>query len=287
MTKTRRMMEDCLGLVDAVCEVIDARIPHSSRNPDIDELTKNKPRLIVLNRADQADPALTERWRRYFESAGSRVILTDCNSGKGTSAFPGEIRTLLRKKIEHRKQLGQEGRALRVMIVGVPNVGKSAFINRVAGRKATKAADRPGVTRGKQWATVERGLEMLDTPGILWPKFDDPQVGLRLAWTGAVRDEVTDSEEVAGALMSLLANKYPQALLERYGIEAVEDEKGWELLNRAALRRGFLVKGGVPDSERMSKILLDEFRGGKLGRITLESPPEKSARGTAGDEDKT
>ena len=274
MTKTRRMMEESVRLVDAVCEVVDARIPQSSRNPDIDVLTKNKPRLIILNRADQADPAMTERWKRYFEKLGTPTIETDSCTGRGTQEFPRKIRELLAGKIARREATGQAGRPIRVMVVGVPNVGKSAFINRMSGRRAVKAEDRPGVTRGKQWARVDKGLDMLDTPGILWPKFDDPVVGMRLAWTGAVRDDVTDVEELASELMAMLSREYPNSLIERYGVEARPGEMGWELLARAARKRGFLVKGGEPDNLRMAKILLDEFRGGKLGRITLETPPD-------------
>ena len=198
-------MEESVRLVDAVCEVVDARIPQSSRNPDIDVLTKNKPRLIILNRADQADPAMTERWKRYFEKLGTPTIETDSCTGRGTQEFPRKIRELLAEKIARREATGQAGRPIRVMVVGVPNVGKSAFINRMSGRRAVKAEDRPGVTRGKQWARVDKGLDMLDTPGILWPKFDDPVVGMRLAWTGAVRDDVTDVEELASELMAMLS----------------------------------------------------------------------------------
>lgn len=275
MTKTRRQMEADLKLVDAVCEVVDARIPLSSRNPDIDIITKNKPRLLVLNRIDQADPAATRRWRQYFEKKGFLVIETDAASGKGTNQFAPAVRKLLAEKIKKREEMGQAGRVIRVMIAGVPNVGKSAFINRVTGRKAVKAEDRPGVTRGKQWAAVERGLEMMDTPGILWPKFDDPQVGLRLAWTGAVRDKVTDVEELACELMLFMAKNYPETIKERYGVEYTEGMMSWELLDAAARKRGFLVKGGEANLERMANVLLDEYRAGKLGKLTLEMPPEE------------
>jgi len=283
MTKTRRQMEADLRLVDAICEIIDARIPISSRNPDIDSIIKNKPRLLVLNRVDQADPAVTKQWRAYFESRGIKVMETDCSSGKGVSAFGSQVRALLEDKLQKRAELGQKGRMIRVMIMGVPNVGKSAFINRVARRKAAKAEDRAGVTRGKQWASVDNGLELLDTPGILWPKFDDPQVGLRLAWTGAVRDAVTDPEELASLLLELLSKDYPEALENRYGIKAEEDEAGWQLLEKAARKRGFLVRGGDVDSLRMANILLDEFRGGKLGRLSLETPPTDEQEQTDAD----
>ena len=276
MTKTRRMITAEIANMDAVCEIIDARIPMSSRNPDLDELTAGKPRIVVLNRVDQADSAQTKRWAAYFRSLGYAVIEVDAKSGAGVKQFAPAVRSLLKDKIAAYESKGQVGRVLRVMILGIPNVGKSTFINKVSGRKSAKAEDRPGVTRGKQWVPVDKTLELLDTPGILWPKFEDPEVGVRLAFTGAIRDDVIDTEELAGRLMAYLGAQYPAALLERYKITAEEGEDGFALLEKAGRKRGFLISGGEVDTERMSRILLDEFRGGKLGRFTLEQPPEAS-----------
>ena len=275
MTKTRRMVTAELGNMDAVCEIIDARIPLSSRNPDIDELTAGKRRIVVLNRVDQADPDMTKKWAAYFRSLGYAVIEVDAKSGAGVKQFAPAVRALLKDKLEAYEAKGQVGRVLRVMVLGIPNVGKSTFINKVSGRKTAKAEDRPGVTRGKQWVPVDRTLELLDTPGILWPKFEDPEVGIRLAFTGAIKDDVVDIEELAMRLMDYLGRNYPRAIFERYKVTAEDSDDGWALLQKAARRRGFLISGGEVDTERMSRILLDEFRGGKLGRFTLETVPEE------------
>ena len=274
MTKTRRMITAELGNVDAVCEILDARIPMSSRNPDVDELTAGKPRLIVLNRVDQADPEMTKKWAAYFRSLGYAVIETDAKQGGGMKQFSSAVRALLRDKIASYEAKGQIGRVLRVMVLGIPNVGKSTFINKVSGRKSAKAEDRPGVTRTKQWVPVDKTLELLDTPGILWPKFEDSSVGVRLAFTGAIRDEVIDIEELAMRLMDYLGKNYPKAIEERYKLTVSEEDDGYALLEKAGRKRGFLISGGEVDTERMSRILLDEFRGGKLGRFTLEFPLE-------------
>ena len=276
MTKTRRMITAELGNVDAVCEILDARIPMSSRNPDVDELTAGKPRLIVLNRVDQADPELTKRWAAYFRSLGYAVIETDAKQGGGVKQFSSAVRSLLRGKIASYEAKGQVGRVLRVMVLGIPNVGKSTFINKVSGRKTAKAEDRPGVTRGKQWVPVDKTLELLDTPGILWPKFEDPDVGVRLGFTGAIRDDVMDMEDLASRLMAYLGAHYPDALTERYKIAVEPGEPGWELLEKAGRKRGFLMSGGEVNTERMARILLDEYRAGKLGRFTLELPEENA-----------
>ncbi len=279
MTKTRRQIEADLGLVDMVVEIIDARIPISSRNPNIDAICAAKPRLVVLNRADQADPAANRLWAETFQARGFAVLETDAKTGKGIEKFPAASRQLLSEQIQRWKAKGLVGRPVRAMVVGVPNVGKSTFINQVAKRRSAKAADRPGVTRGKQWVTVDQGLSLLDTPGILWPKFEDEQVGLHLAYTGAVKDDVMDVETLACRLMDDLASRYPQALKERYKLEIPEKEAGqdsvaygYELLQASARKRGFLISGGEADTERMARILLDELRGGKLGRFTLEWP---------------
>lgn len=272
MAKTRRMIQENLKLVDLVVEIIDARIPISSRNPDLDELLGEKPRLILLNRADQADQRMNAVWSDYFRANGASVLQTDCKTGAGVKQFPAVVRAILAEKIAHWEERGQVGRPIRVMVVGVPNVGKSTFINRVAQRKAAAAENRPGLTRGKQWVTVDAGLELLDTPGILWPKFEDQSVGLDLAFTGAVKDTIMDMETLASHLMALLASRYPEALRARYKIEIPEDAQGWQLLEDAGRKRGFLISGGEVDLERMSRILLEEYRSGKLGRFTLESP---------------
>ena len=272
MTKTRRMMEEELRLVDAVCEILDARIPISSRNPDIDAICGTKPRLVILNRIDMADPAMVKRWSDYFKSKGMAVVQTDCKSRKGINLFVPAVRELLAEKLRRYAEKGQVGRPLKIMVVGIPNVGKSTFINQIAGRKGAKAENRPGVTRGKQWVTVDTGLLLLDTPGILWPKFEDPQVGIRLAYTGAVKDDVLDVEGLACHLMEMLWKRYPDAVQTRYKLADDLPDDGWELLQAAARKRGFLISGGEVDTERMARVLLDEYRSCKLGRFTLETP---------------
>ena len=275
MTKTRRMMEENLKLVDAVCELLDARIPLSSRNPDIAALCGSKPRMVILNRADLADPAMTAKWMAWFKAQGLAAIQTDCKSRKGVSSFVPAVRTLLSDKLQRYAEKGQTGRPLKLMIVGIPNVGKSTFINQVSGRKGAKAENRPGVTRGKQWVTVDQGLLLLDTPGILWPKFDDPEVGIKLAYTGAVKDDVIDIESLACHLMRRLFVRYHDSVSERYKLDGLpEDTAGYELLEAAGRKRGFLLRGGEIDTERMARVLLDEYRSGKLGRITFEGPEE-------------
>ena len=273
MTKTRRQIEADLKQVDAVCEIVDARIPMSSRNPDIDSISGNKPRLLILNRMDLADPAATKRWADHFRAKGIAVVVTDCKSRKGISDFTPAARHACKEKLERDAARGMK-RPLRIMIVGIPNVGKSTLINQISGRKGAKAENRPGVTRGKQWVTVDSSLLLLDTPGILWPKFEDPQVGMMLAYTGAVKDGILDIEELACLLMQLLHRRYPQALTDRYGIQAEQGTPGYELLEMAGRKRGFLVSGGEVNTERMAKVLIDEYRSGKLGRFTLEDPED-------------
>ena len=273
MTKTRRQMEQDLRQVDAVCEIMDARIPISSRNPDIDNICGNKPRMVILNRLDLADPDATARWAAYFKSKGIAAVATDCKSRKGINQFTPTVRQLLHEKIERDAAKGMT-RALRIMIVGIPNVGKSTLINQISGRKGAKAENRPGVTRGKQWVTVDKDLLLMDTPGILWPKFEDPNVGMMLAYTGAVKDGVMDLEELACRLMELLWKRYPALLKDRYGIDCELDTPGWQLLEAAGKKRGYLLARGEINTERMAKVLIDEFRGGKLGRLTLELPED-------------
>ena len=275
MTKAKRMMSDSVRLVDAVCEIADARIPASSRNPELDEITGVKPRLLILNRVDLADPAVTKRWVKYYKDRGVAVLETDSRSGQGVKAFPAAVRALLKEQIAAWAAKGQANRPVKLMVAGVPNVGKSTFINKVAGRKAAAVSDRPGVTRGKQWITVDRGMELLDTPGLLWPRFDTKAMGEHLAWTGAVKDGVADMETLSADLLLLLREKYPTLLETRYKLKADPALQGWELLELAARKRGFLISGGEVDTERMSAILLDEFRAGKIGRISLETPEEQ------------
>jgi len=280
MTKTRRMIADQIKNVDAVCEILDSRIPVSSRNPDVDELTAGKPRLVVLNRVDQADPEATKKWAAYFKAKGYAVLESNAKGGMGTAKFAAAVRELLAEKLQAYAEKGMVGRVVRVMILGIPNVGKSTFINKVAGRKTAKTEDRPGVTRSKQWVPIDKGLELLDTPGILWPKFEDQSVGLNLAYTGAVKDDILDIETLACHLMSYLGDRYPEALQAAYKLNALPEREeedndvayGYKLLEAAGRKRGFLISGGEIDTERMAKILLDEFRGGKLGRFTLEMP---------------
>ena len=274
MTKAGRMIEQNVSMVDAVCEIIDARIPAASRNPDIDRLSAGKPRLVVMNRVDQADPSATAQWRAWFRAQGLAVLETDARSGKGVKDFPAAVRALLSDRIAAWEAKGQGTRPVRAMVLGIPNVGKSTFINKVAGKKAAAVSDRPGVTRGRQWISVDRGLELLDTPGILWPRFDSQEVGELLAVTGAVKDDVLDRETLAANLLIRLRKLYPEAVNARYKLTDEDGEAGWQLLEAAAKKRGFLAGRGEYDTERMSAVLLDEFRGGKLGRMTLEAPDE-------------
>lgn len=271
MTKTRRMITAEIKNMDAVCEILDARIPLSSRNPDVDELTAGKPRLVVLNRVDQADPGETRRWAAYFRGKGYAILEANAKGGAGTAQFAAAVRELLRDKLAAWADRGQVGHTVRVMVLGIPNVGKSTFINKVAHRKTARAEDRPGVTRSKQWVPVDSTLELLDTPGILWPRFDDPEVGKRLAFTGAIKDDVVDMEELACCLMDYLSRRYAPVLAERYKIEVEPEDSGYDLLEKAGRKRGFLMRGAQVDTQRMARVLLDEFRGGKLGRFTLET----------------
>ena len=271
MTKTRRQIEGDLKLVDAVCEILDARIPVSSRNPDIAAICGKKPRLVILNRIDMADSAATAAWTAHFKAQGLSVVQTDCKSRQGIGQFVPAVRGLLQEKLRRDAEKGQT-RPLKIMVVGIPNVGKSTFINQIAGRKGAKAENRPGVTRGKQWVTVDQGLLLLDTPGILWPKFEDKRVGMYLAYTGAVKDDILDTEGLACRLLETLWSRYPEALKARYKLDLPEGAQGYELLEAAGRRRGFLLARGEIDTERMARVVLEEFRSCKIGRFTLESP---------------
>lgn len=272
MAKTRRMIAQELKNVDAVCEIRDARIPNASRNPDIEALVAGKPGMVVLNRADLADPAGTRAWADWLHTRGLAVLACCAKDGRGTKQFPDFVRSLLAEKLASYAAKGQTGRILRVMVLGIPNVGKSTFINQISRRKTAKAEDRPGVTRSKQRVPVDAGLELLDTPGMLWPKLDDRKTALYLAFTGAVRDEVLDREELAAQLMEVLAVRAPQALVERCRVTDPLGKSGYDLLEEAARGRGFLCRGGTADRARMADILLDEFRAGRMGRFTLEMP---------------
>ncbi|MBR2879494.1 MAG: ribosome biogenesis GTPase YlqF, partial [Oscillospiraceae bacterium] len=250
MTKAQRMIEENMKMVDAVCELLDARIPFSSRNPDIDRLAGDKPRLVILNRIDLADPAITAKWKAYFQKKGFYVLETDAKTGKGVNNFSSAVRSVLKEKIAAYEAKGQGTRPLRIMILGIPNVGKSTFINKVAGRKAAIAGDKPGVTRGKQWINIGNGLDLLDTPGILWPKFDSQEVGEALALTNAIKADVLDKETLAANFMLRLRALKPEAIEQRYKFTPDPDKNGFELLEDAAKKRGFLVSKGEYDIER-------------------------------------
>ncbi len=271
MTKTKRHIEKLLCQVDAVAEIVDARIPESSRNPELDKLVSGKPRVLLLNKCDMADAVQTARWREYFTDKGMAVLEISCKENTGIKKFVPLVRETLADKLARYAEKGMQGRGIRVMIAGIPNVGKSTLINRLVGNGRIKTEDRPGVTRGEQWINLGSGVELLDTPGILWPKFDDPKVGENLAFTGAVKDTVVDSETLAVRLIERLINDYPNAIPDRYGVSVEYDMFVYEVLERIAVARHFIKKGAEPDTERTAVILLDEFRAGLLGRITLET----------------
>lgn len=274
MAKTRRLMQSHLKLVDAVVEITDARVAISSRNPEMQELVGNKPRLVILNKCDTADDTITSMWIDYYKRNDIIAIATDCRSGKGINKFTAAIQDVLAPQIEGWKRKGMVGRPVRIMIVGIPNVGKSSLINRLSGSNRAKVEDRPGVTRGKQWVSLGKELEMLDMPGVLWPKFEDKITGERLAFTGAVKDEVMDMEHLACRLISFLCEAYPNSLTERYGVVAEESDDSYDLLEKIGRKRGFLMSGGAVNTERASITLIDEFRGGKLGKISFEKPSD-------------
>lgn len=266
------MIKANLPLVEAVVEIIDARIPESSRNPDLQSLIESKPRIVVLNKCDTADDSSTQRWIAKYRSEGVTAIAADCRSGKGLNRFAPAVRQTLAETISKNEAKGMGGRALHLMVVGIPNVGKSSFINRLAGQKKADVADRPGVTRTKQWVKIDGGIELLDMPGVLWPKFEDKAAGEKLAFTGAVKDDVVDIETLACRLLYLLNDLYRSELTARYKIETEDGEDGYELLKKVGKARGMLMSGGEINTERAAMTVLDEFRGGKLGRITLELP---------------
>lgn len=270
MTKTRRMISANLKLVDAVVELIDARIPLSSRNPEIDALVSSKPRLIVMNKCDMADAQQTQKWLNYFKNKGIAAIAADCKSGSGLNAFLPAIRKLLSELIAKRKSKGMSGGTLHIMILGIPNVGKSSLINKLAKQKRAKVEDRPGVTRTKQWVKLSDDIELLDTPGVLWPKFEDMAVGERLAFIGSVNDDILDIESLAARLVETLRYDYKENIVKRYSIEYDDNDSNFDIIEKIARKRGMLVSGGEVNFERAAITILDEFRSAKLGRITLE-----------------
>ena len=274
MAKTRRLITESLPLIDGVVEIVDARIPVSSRNPELQNWLGDKPRILLLNKADIADEAANRRWIRYFEKQNTPALPVDCKTGKGLSGFSDLVYRMLGDTLEKYKAKGMTGRTLRLMVVGIPNVGKSSFINRMAGGAKAKVADRPGVTRGNQWFHIGKGIELMDTAGVLWPKFDDPAVGEHLAFTGAVKDVVTDTELLAVRLLDIVGLNYAPRLEERYKITIPDGIDGYELLQLIGKKRGMLISGGEIDTERASVMVLDEYRAGKWGYITLELPEE-------------
>lgn len=278
MAKTRRLMRESMSLVDCVVEVLDARVPRSSRNPEMDGLCGGRPRVLLLGKCDLADSRATASWVEYEGGAGRAALAADCKSGKGLPELLPLVRRLLREKLARNAAAGMAGRPIRIMVAGIPNSGKSSLINRLAGGRHVKAENRPGVTKVRQWIALPGGVELLDTPGILWPKFDDPAVGEKLALVGAVKDDVFDREALASRLMEILAADYPQSLAERFGLAAPLPEGGFSLLEAAARRRGMLVSGGEADTERAAAAVLNEFRSGRFGRISLEHPPREAVR---------
>ncbi len=272
MAKTRRQIKESLSLVDGVVEIVDARIPYSSSNPELNQIIKKKPKIVLLNKADIADSNATRLWIDYYKSMGIIALPVDCRTGKGLNQFIPAVRKTLKEVIVRNERKNMAGKALRLMVVGIPNTGKSSFINRMAGNAKAKVADKAGVTRQNQWFSVGNGIELLDTPGILWPKFDDKEVGDKLAFTGAVKDEVTDIETLSCRLLETLSKTHPQAILNRYKLDSINALQGWQILELIGKKRGFLIKGGEINYERTAVMICDEFRGGKLGNITLELP---------------
>ena len=271
MAKTRRLIKECLPSVDAVTEILDARMPISSSNPELNELIGNKPLIVLLNKCDVADENATRRWLNYFNEKGIYALAVDCKSGNGLNKYAPLLREVLKDKIASNEAKGMIGKPLRIMVVGIPNTGKSSFINRMAGRNRAKVADKAGVTRHNQWFVIENGIELLDTPGVLWPKFDDPKIGDRLAFIGSVKDEVFDSETLAVRLLEVLSRDYPDRLSERYKIDDFSELEAYEILELIGRKRGMMMRGGEIDTLRASIMLLDEYRAGKLGRITLDT----------------
>ena len=277
MAKTRRLITENLSCVDIVIEILDARIPHSSKNPEIRRLCGNKPMLTLLSKSSLADPAANDRWRGWYQKNKLNCMFIDSMTGSGIKNIGGEVRKILSDKVEKYENRGMGSRPLKAMIVGIPNVGKSSLINKLAGRKKAKVEDRPGVTMSKQWVNTGIGLDLLDMPGVLWPKFEDERVGENLAMTGAIKDEIMDTERISCALVGRLRKKYPDLLANRYKLSDMtqyQQLSDWELIDVIGAKRGFLLSGAEVDRERSANMLLDEFRSAKIGRITLEEPSE-------------
>lgn len=272
MAKTKRMIKASLPLVDAVVEIIDARIPNSSKNPDLQTLIEGKPRVVILNKCDTADEASVRKWISWYNKQGITAIATDCRSGRGVNKFVPAVKSVLKDMLAKYEAKGMTGRVIHVMVVGIPNVGKSSFINRLAKQKKAKVEDRPGVTLNKQWVKIADDVELLDMPGVLWPKFEDKTVGERLAFTGAVKDDVVDVKALASRLLYVLNGMYRDTLTSRYKIQTEDEEDGYEILKKVGKSRGMLISGGEINTERAAITVLDEFRSGKLGRVTLELP---------------
>lgn len=275
MTKTRKQITEDLKLVDVVYELVDARLPLSSRNPEIDKILNQKPRIVILNKSDLADSNASQFWLDYFKGQGIKAVLVSCPKNIGLDVLEKETKNMLSEKLEAKKARGITGGGIKVMIVGIPNVGKSTLINKLSGRASTKTGDRPGVTKSKQWISAKNGFQLLDTPGILWPKFEDESVGLKLAFSGAIKDEIMDVEELAVHLVEFLLNKYPSALTDRYGLSDF-DKHPYDVLEDLGRKRGCVISGGGVDTVRAANILLDEFRASKLGNISLEFPGENN-----------
>lgn len=274
MAKTRRLIDENLKLIDVVVEILDARVPVSSRNPDFDTLFASKPRVVVMNKFDLADERATAAWEKWYRDNGTRVLLSNSLNGKGVDRLAGEVKLAIADKLARDAARGVT-KAVRLMVVGIPNVGKSSLINRLAGRASAKTGDRPGVTRGKQWIRLKNGMELLDTPGILWPKFEDQRTGMHLAFIGSIRDEIMDVETLACHLLEYLRDYYAPLLVQRYKLDGdISVLEGYELLEYIGKKRGFVVSGGEIDTYRAANVILDEFRAAKIGRVTLEWPPE-------------
>ncbi len=274
MAKTRRLIKEQLKLVDAVTMILDARIPISSLNPEIDEISEGKPKIVLLNKADLADENATARWIKYYNSQGSSALAVDCRTGRGLNAFRPLVREVLKDKIKQNEDKGMKGKTLRIMVIGIPNTGKSSFVNKMGAGGKAKVEDRAGVTRNNQWFVIGGGIELLDTPGVLWPKFDDPEVGDRLAFTGGVKDQILDMEILVCRFLDMMKKNYPERLTERYNITGFEDAQSYEILEMIGRKRGMLISGGEVNTERAAIAILDEYRAGKLGRITFELPED-------------
>lgn len=274
MAKTRRQIAESLKLVDAVTEIRDARLPESSKNPEIDSLISGKPRIVLLNKADYADENATAKWIAYYKKQGIYALAVDCKIGKGLNAYLPLVRQILAETIQKNQEKGMAGKSLRIMVVGIPNVGKSSFINRMAKNAKAKVANIPGVTRANQWFVIGKGVELLDTPGVLWPKFEDKSVGDKLAFIGSVKRDVLDHETMAFRLIELIQEHYADRICTRYKLSSIEGMDAWEVLLAIGKKRGMLVAGGEVDTERVSVMLLDEFKKGKLGKFTFEMPED-------------